>query len=186
MTDRPDVAVRLVPLKFCLRHCRVLRLVSVPPRDADIVILCPVTRPADFPTEARARERRLERVKGIEPSSSAWKAVALPLSYTRLFDFLLSSPSLATAGLPRRSCATLIFARLRPCGLRRGSRRRCAAKTGGGSRTRTYEGEASGFTVRPLCRSGHSPDDQFSVFAQLVIADHRPAQKHRPPVWVRT
>src|SRR5215467_13967992 len=27
---------------------------------------------------------RLERVKGIEPSSSAWKAVALPLSYTRL------------------------------------------------------------------------------------------------------
>jgi hypothetical protein len=26
---------------------------------------------------------KLERVKGIEPSSSAWKAVALPLSYTR-------------------------------------------------------------------------------------------------------
>jgi hypothetical protein len=25
----------------------------------------------------------LERVNGIEPSSSAWKAVALPLSYTR-------------------------------------------------------------------------------------------------------
>jgi hypothetical protein len=28
----------------------------------------------------------LERVKGIEPSSSAWKAVALPLSYTRESD----------------------------------------------------------------------------------------------------
>ena len=26
----------------------------------------------------------MERVKGIEPSSSAWKAVARPLSYTRL------------------------------------------------------------------------------------------------------
>src|SRR5262245_35413642 len=26
----------------------------------------------------------MERVKGIEPASSAWKAVALPLSYTRL------------------------------------------------------------------------------------------------------
>jgi hypothetical protein len=26
----------------------------------------------------------LERVKGIEPSYSAWKAAALPLSYTRL------------------------------------------------------------------------------------------------------
>ena len=30
----------------------------------------------------------LERVKGIEPSSSAWKAVALPLSYTRIFCHL--------------------------------------------------------------------------------------------------
>ena len=30
-------------------------------------------------------------------------------------------------------------------------------QNGGGSRTRTYEGLASGFTVRPLCRSGHSP-----------------------------
>ena len=28
---------------------------------------------------------------------------------------------------------------------------------GGGSRTRTYEGIARGFTVPPLCRSGHSP-----------------------------
>jgi hypothetical protein len=28
--------------------------------------------------------KTLERVKGIEPSSSAWEAVALPLSYTRL------------------------------------------------------------------------------------------------------
>jgi hypothetical protein len=28
--------------------------------------------------------KRMERVKGIEPSSSAWKAVALPLSYTRM------------------------------------------------------------------------------------------------------
>jgi hypothetical protein len=27
--------------------------------------------------------KKLERAKGIEPSSSAWKAVALPLSYTR-------------------------------------------------------------------------------------------------------
>ena len=27
--------------------------------------------------------KRLERVKGIEPSYSAWKAAALPLSYTR-------------------------------------------------------------------------------------------------------
>jgi hypothetical protein len=30
----------------------------------------------------------LERVKGIEPSYSAWKAAALPLSYTRDFKSL--------------------------------------------------------------------------------------------------
>jgi hypothetical protein len=45
-------------------------------------------RPAVFATVGgfaieAAERRRLERVKGIEPSSSAWKAVALPLSYTR-------------------------------------------------------------------------------------------------------
>ena len=28
--------------------------------------------------------KKLERVKGIEPSSSAWEAAALPLSYTRV------------------------------------------------------------------------------------------------------
>jgi hypothetical protein len=36
----------------------------------------------------------LERVKGIEPSYSAWKAAALPLSYTRgtLHSFTGFSP----------------------------------------------------------------------------------------------
>ena len=29
----------------------------------------------------------MERVKGIEPSSSAWKAEVLPLNYTRIFIF---------------------------------------------------------------------------------------------------
>ena len=32
--------------------------------------------------------KTLERVKGIEPSYSAWKAAALPLSYTRAEDEL--------------------------------------------------------------------------------------------------
>ena len=35
---------------------------------------------------------RLERVKGIEPSYSAWKAAALPLSYTRT-ALLLTQPA---------------------------------------------------------------------------------------------
>jgi hypothetical protein len=42
---------------------------------------------ADFVSEVGDEKvkslKKLERVKGIEPSSSAWKAVALPLSYTR-------------------------------------------------------------------------------------------------------
>ena len=69
--------------------------------------------------------RLMERVKGIEPSYSAWKAAALPLSYTR-------APPIEPE--PRREIKGF----------------------GGGGRTRTYEGVASGFTVRPLCRSGHS------------------------------
>jgi hypothetical protein len=33
--------------------------------------------------ESKKSLKTLERVKGIEPSYSAWKAAALPLSYTR-------------------------------------------------------------------------------------------------------
>ena len=42
-------------------------------------------------TVPRAKSlKRLERVKGIEPSYSAWKAAALPLSYTRAWGDELS------------------------------------------------------------------------------------------------
>jgi hypothetical protein len=30
----------------------------------------------------------MERVKGIEPSTTAWKAVVLPLNYTRIYEIL--------------------------------------------------------------------------------------------------
>lgn len=36
------------------------------------------------PTRWDKASVELERVEGIEPSSTAWKAVALPLSYTRV------------------------------------------------------------------------------------------------------
>src|SRR5579862_2898515 len=39
-------------------------------------------------------------------------------------------------------------------------------KSGGRGRTRTYEGIASGFTVRPLCRSGHSPSWRWLLTAR--------------------
>src|ERR1700722_15780195 len=67
------------------------------------------------------RRRRLERVDGIEPTSSAWKAAALPLCYTR--------------------------------GASSVRRRRLVGEVGL-EPTKAY---ASGFTVRPLCHSGHSP-----------------------------
>src|SRR5262245_31100537 len=52
----------------------------------------------------------MERVEGIEPSSSAWKAAALPLSYTR-------NRSLASAvGVAIRTSRVVGPVRLRPNG----------------------------------------------------------------------
>src|SRR5215217_3139923 len=65
------------------------------------------------------RGQELERVKGIEPSSSAWKAVALPLSYTRIG---LSNQRSAIRSKPAFSDGRLLIT------------------DGGGGRTRTYEG----------------------------------------------
>src|SRR5215831_732865 len=77
---------------------------------------------------ARKCLKTLERVKGIEPSSSAWKAVALPLSYTRAREALHASPP-----SPRLRRVAFAISRL-------ASRSAAGAKAGGGGRTRTYEG----------------------------------------------
>src|SRR5579862_344530 len=61
---------------------------------------------------------RLERVMGIEPTSSAWKAEVLPLNYTRLTLTSHPNPPLHTDGICRP--------RIR--------------SPGGGGRIRTYEG----------------------------------------------
>src|SRR5436190_11308849 len=82
---------------------------------------------------------KLERVAGIEPAYSAWKAAALPLCYTRLarigqrpIRLLLKNPSgIAARGLRGR--------RVSPLKLRRG----------GGSRTRTCEGVRQGIYSPP-------------------------------------
>jgi hypothetical protein len=47
-------------------------------------------------------EGKLERVKGIEPSYSAWKAAALPLSYTRT---ALPAPALIWHSRPQKATA---------------------------------------------------------------------------------
>ena len=44
---------------------------------------------SEVKNRSRAKSlKKMERVKGIEPSYSAWKAAALPLSYTRAGDEL--------------------------------------------------------------------------------------------------
>ena len=47
-----------------------------------------------------------ERVKGIEPSSSAWKAVALPLSYTRMLRSPTTIHRRSTCSLAATSTST--------------------------------------------------------------------------------
>jgi hypothetical protein len=81
--------MRLVPVEFFLRHLMVfLTLVCGEPSAA-------VARGNQYedcvqPGLPPALDKYgLERVKGIEPSSSAWKAVALPLSYTRIITSAL-------------------------------------------------------------------------------------------------
>src|SRR5215472_8720056 len=52
-------------------------------------------------TAARRRPiKGVERVKGIEPSSEAWEAPALPLSYTRA-PLMISDPRLPASALRR-------------------------------------------------------------------------------------
>ena len=52
---------------------------------------------------------------------------------------------------------------------------------GGGGRTRTYEGIASGFTVRPLCRSGHSPEAVAPDLEDIRLRP--PAGRDLPVLW---
>ncbi len=76
----------------------------------------------------------MERVKGIEPSQPAWKAGALPLSYTRIIKLKRQTRlELATLALARRCSTTEPLPHI-----------------DGREWIRTIEGSANGFTVRPL------------------------------------
>ena len=52
----------------------------------------------------------LERVKGIEPSYSAWKAAALPLSYTRVRPINYHATDVASTAMRRASASNRKFA----------------------------------------------------------------------------
>ena len=68
------------------------------------------------PVKSEKCLKTLERVKGIEPSYSAWKAAALPLSYTRATDELtrrprrLNRPAAAVAAPLTRADSQPMFA----------------------------------------------------------------------------
>src|SRR5690606_37828017 len=86
--------------------------------------------------------QNLERVDGIEPTYSAWKAAALPLCYTRAEH---------ASALPRGACCpshpALFGTPFHPA----------FASAWWGKQDSNLRSLRSGFTVRPLCRSGHSP-----------------------------
>jgi hypothetical protein len=118
-------------------------------------------------------------VKGIEPSSSAWKAVALPLSYTRTRSSLdtkdrrpaLANPPSPDDGLrPSNGLGAQAFAFGSPAEAPKA--RRLVGEVG----LEPTKASASGFTVRPLCRSGHSP-----AVSRCILTDTYGA--NRPGLW---
>ena len=80
----------------------------------------------------RLHQYGVERVAGIEPASSAWKAEVLPLNHTRV-------PFSKSANRPEAS----LFAYNESNNLRAIAH----AANGGGRRIRTFEGLAVRFTV---------------------------------------
>src|SRR5690606_13970526 len=97
VTDRTYVYVRFGTFKLTFCHDRLLMMVLelitkftwCPRRESDPRPLpyqgsaLPLSHLGEFCAYRLRLPASLERVKGIEPSSSAWKAVALPLCYTR-------------------------------------------------------------------------------------------------------
>jgi hypothetical protein len=110
----------------------------------------------------------MERVKGIEPSSSAWKAVALPLSYTRFRNRHHYRPKDRNQ-LSRAGGSPPLM----------GDVRSLMVGEVGLEPTKAY---ASGFTVRPLCHSGHSPSVSSRVLTVRDLKTKRTPRRGRGSV----
>ncbi len=91
VTNRADVNVglRTFEFAFCHRRCSLCSRTAQAPAQKPFWLpgqhLCQngtANRPSMIPYTPN-RSINLERVAGIEPAYSAWKAAALPLSYTR-------------------------------------------------------------------------------------------------------
>ena len=159
--SRKSVSRRAVRgCRFLLRTVRKVKVERAWP--------CAQTRRVAVPgradRQASARVPRLERVKGIEPSYSAWKAAALPLSYTRIVSRYALLDGALQPGGPSHQCrasgsrpcvrnsrkvldlAHFLFAGgdfvssdRCPAGLPFAPTRAATLENGGGGRTRTCE-----------------------------------------------
>ena len=109
-------------------------------------------------------ERILERVDGIEPTYSAWKAAVLPLYYTRT----------ETASV--RPCGNPDLGNRPP----RGPFPPVFDSAWWGKQDSNLRSLRSGFTVRPLCRSGHSPSRDVKTDPERPKPVQRPFSKQKP------
>src|ERR1700682_465788 len=69
----------------------VFRLTVQPANGLRFCLVARFTRFERSAQRDRALRRKLERVKGIEPSYAAWEAAVLPLNYTRAGDRIRST-----------------------------------------------------------------------------------------------
>ena len=143
-TRSPTNGQRLITVLDIPKETRIAATKIDPSGDLEVVF-SPEQRSVSFPAEwlaERVYDRQLERVPG-------WTGAAI-----ERWDAKLQS-HVPTADYPTvaadRGGLGVWLAAIRRYGFA------VLIGNGGGGRTRTCEGIASGFTVRPLCRSGHSP-----------------------------
>ncbi len=99
-----------VEIRFTFNSCRDSRST---PRMLKLIHGLSIARRIRFGNRSHraGSNRQLERVKGIEPSYSAWKAAALPLSYTRA-GLTLSTLSRGSTKKAKASFPPVVHSRL--------------------------------------------------------------------------
>ena len=86
LTVAVDYRAKVAELEHAVKQDDASRLEAIPILRALIerIVFTPADAGRQKETPPEEITMAVERVKGIEPSYSAWEAAALPLSYTRL------------------------------------------------------------------------------------------------------
>ncbi len=129
--------------------------------------------------QQQTRMKELERVKGIEPSQPAWKAGALPLSYTRGWPATGTLASERTQGqaswngrsVDHPGTHTPLTTR---ASAEAGSPPQKREEESGRSRIRTCEGRTTRFTVWPRWPLGYPPASGARSVGDLASTDRPP------------